>query len=151
MKFKTLLSIILLLSIIPLVALYAQSSLTLIGSRHFISNFNVAPSSSIVQRVVIDTIVVPPNQILKLENANAAIKSNTPTGSTRIITGGTVVFELQLEGQTYGALLSAGELSQSQSNFPMWIGPGTHYIFVNVPLTGAGYRYSLHGLMFQLN
>lgn len=139
------------LLIFPFADLYAQSSLTIIGSMHYISNVNVVPSNTIVQRVVIDTIVVPPNQILKLENANAAIKSNTPTGSTRVISSGTVVFELQLEGQTYGALLSAGELSQSQSNFPMWIGPGTHYVFVNVPVTGAGYRYSLHGLMFHLN
>ena len=136
-----------------MIVLHAQGSLTLIGPRHYEGNVSITPSISSIQTVAIDTIVVAANQILKLENEFVSKKSTTPTTSTHFLGNSlSPLIEIKLAGITYGHVLSAPAGSHTRENtFPMWIGPGTHYIFISCPIGESGYRYSLHGLIFSLS
>lgn len=138
--------------LIPFTNAKAQSGLTLVSPVHFVSNVSVSSSNSTVQRVLIDTIFIPVNHVVKFENAEASMKSAGPGFATWPTAGsGRPLFEIQLEGMPYGVLLTTHNSGYEQKSFPMWVGAGTHYLFVNVPVTATGYRYSLHGLLFRLN
>ncbi len=138
-------------AIIP--SLKAQGNLTFVGPVHYINNFE-APYISGPVRIPIDTIVVPAGHVLKLENdAISRTSYNGPlilAGAAHVIVG---AVDLLSQTSNYAAILSVYHYytDQSQKNYPMWIGAGTHYLyFTNNQQSQYLARYSLHGLMFRV-
>ena len=150
---KILLAMAFACAIIP--SVYAQGNLTFVGPVHYINNFD-APYTNVsgTVRVPIDTIVVPPGNVLKLENdAISLISNNGPlllAGQSQTVIG---AVDLLSPTSNLAAILSMYHYSadQRQKNYPMWIGAGTHYLyFTNSKQSPFSARYSLHGLMFRV-
>ena len=135
----------------------AQGNLTFVGPVHYTCDFE-APyiNSNGFQRVPIDTIVVPTGHVVKLESDNICrVSYNSPillNSQNQSIIG---AIDLKISGINKATILSNisyGNYSASRvQSFPMWLGPGVHYLYFSNN-TGAQYlaRYSLHGLLFQI-
>lgn len=142
---KTLLTLF--VSIIVLQNSNAQSSLSMIGPSQYVSNFSLGRG-----RHCVDTIVVNPGTVFKIENA--AIAEYVPAGPqsyfdmnhSYLIEIGQVFIQAQeWESSTNGMYL------KQQSSLPFWLGAGTHYVFVNLGLIATTTnRLSIHGLLFSL-
>ena len=133
----------------------AQGNLTFVGPVHYTCDF-FAPYSYANVRVPIDTIVVPTGHVVKLESDNICrVDFPNPVllnGSNRSIIG---AVDLKISGIVKATILSNynnfsyGYSTKIQS-FPMWIGPGVHYLyFSNNNESQYFARYSLHGLLFE--
>ena len=126
---------------------FGQSSLAMIGPRQYVSNFTLSRG-----RHCVDTIVVNPGTVFKIENA--AMAEYVPAGTqsyfdfnhSYLIEIGQIFIQAQ-EWETS----STGMYLKQQSSFPMWIGPGVHFVHVNLPLiSSTTNRLSIHGLLFSL-
>ena len=135
----------------------AQGNLTFVGPVHYTCDFE-APyiNTNGFQRVPIDTIVVPTGHVVKLESDNICrVSYNGPillNSQNQSIIG---AIDLKISGISKATILSNmsyGNYSASRvQSFPMWLGPGVHYLyFSNNTQTQYLARYSLHGLLFQI-
>jgi hypothetical protein len=135
----------------------AQGNLTFVGPVHYTCDFE-APyiNTNGFQRVPIDTIVVPTGHVVKLESDNICkVSYNGPILLNSINQSIIGAIDLKISGISKATILSNmsyGNYSASRvQSFPMWLGPGVHYLYFSNN-TQAQYlaRYSLHGLLFQI-
>lgn len=142
-----LLSIIVISLAMQNIKAFGQSSLAMIGPSLYVSNFTLSRG-----RHCVDTIVVNPGTVFKIENA--AMAEYLPIGTqsyfdfnhSYLIEIGQVFIQAQeWESSSNGMYL------KQQSSFPLWIGPGVHFVYVNLPLIAlTTNRLSIHGLLFSL-
>ncbi len=142
---KTLLTLF--VSIIVLQNSNAQSSLSMIGPSQYVSNFTLARG-----RHCVDTIVINPGTIFKIENAAVAeylslgSQSYYDFNHSYLIEIGQVLIQAQEWESSSGAMYL-----KQQNSLPYWLGAGTHYVYVNLPLIATTTnRLSIHGLLFSL-
>jgi hypothetical protein len=142
---------------------FSQGNLTFYGAAYYTSTFALNGG---IQRVVVDTILISPGYILKIENdifarlsynnningnltnINAPIAPNPHNGVAEIInvTNGTRIINSRYWG------------SEGEKSYPLWLNSGTYHVIWHndVGSTNGGsttyfYRYSLHGLLFSIN
>jgi hypothetical protein len=135
----------------------AQGNLTFVGPVHYTCDF-FAPYSNTnaFQRVPIDTIVVPLGHAVKLEGDNIC-----RLGTAEVLLNGQLssiigAIDLKITGIAKATILSnfnyfAYGNSTKLDHYPLWLGPGVHYLhFSNNTQAQFSARYSLHGLLFQI-
>jgi hypothetical protein len=135
-------------------SLYCQTSLVFYSPFHAsknIINFNFN-GPSFGNKLIIDTIVVPTNKVLKIEscaigrieniNSKWVLNDFGSTGFYNIEIGDLILYQLRNEMQPYRA--------EPVLSIPMWLGSGTHFVYLNSAYQGS-LRFSLHGLVFSTN
>lgn len=133
----------------------AQGNLTFVGPVHYTCDF-IAPyiNTNAYQRVPIDTIVVPTGYTVKLESDNICrvdLNGTLRNDNGMWIIGG---IDLKISGINKATILNnmpTPNVQGEHRSYPMWLGPGVHYLYFSNN-SGAQYlaRYSLHGLLFQI-
>jgi hypothetical protein len=122
----------------------AQNGLKLIGSRRYVTTFTQGRG-----RHLVDTIVVPPNHLLKIENASAAFLRNNsmlePFAAYAIEVADVLIY---MQDVTKNSCCFE---PHQKSSFPFWLEPGTHYVTFTILLQPGSFtiKQSIHGLLFE--
>ena len=125
---------------------WAQGSLRIIGPVNYVSDRGVVGG-----RQLMDTVTIPPGNVLKIEGVGLSIEQTIyQTSFVYYAPVNDYIIEInKIFLQSNQNNTASGQLYQKTS-LPCWIGPGTHYLYFNNPNPySKSYRLSVHGILFQ--
>lgn len=130
-----------------------QGNLSLVGPVHYNSNITFPISLRIHQ---FDTIIIPQNHVLKVENNllgtyELSVLGSKATSDPLKFHDHPLSIELVRLGDNIGTLLYSTSGSTRETSFPLWIGSGTYLLRIHRRYNSSYlefYRNSLHGLLF---